>query len=205
MSYEFIEVSAEVRYWEDASVNGVDDDSGSLIPFRNGDLWCPVIRLSDGAVVDWPAGMTASIHYKVCDQGEYWLLDSERKRVAKWGGDYVPDDFLCHGDRGYGDYIIFKVGADGVIAKWRAPEVEMARDSDDDDAQSLWVPIVPTRDADAEIAELRRDAERYRWLRDQGGREIDTPWVVFRGGAWFLRSEFDAAIDAARSEGGGGE
>ena len=160
----------------------------------------------------WPITLSTEFCFdaqpKVCDQGEYWLLDSERKRVAKWGGDYVPDDFLCHGDRGYGDYIIFKVGADGVIAKWRAPEVEMARDSDDDDAQSLWVPIVPTRDADAEIAELRRDAERYRWLRDQGGREIDTPWVVFRGGAWFLRSEFDAAIDAARSEGanvGGGE
>ena len=61
---------------------------------------------------------------------------------------------------------------------------------------------------DTEIARLETDlelarigAERYRWLRDQGGRDVDTPWVVFRGGTWFLRAELDAAIDAARGAG----
>lgn len=136
---EYIEVSAGVRYWEDASVNGVDDDNGTLVPFRNGDSWCPVIRLSDGRVMDWPDGMTASIHYKVCDAGEYWLLDSDRQRVAKWGGYYVPDKFLCHGDNGYGDYIILKISASGVIDKWRNPEIEMACDCHEDEQQSKWV------------------------------------------------------------------
>lgn len=141
MIAEYIEVCAGVRYWEDASVNGVDDEQGILIPFRNCDSWCPIIRLSDGRVMDWPDGMTASVHYKVCDAGEYWLLNSERKRVAKWGGYYVPGGFLCHGSEGYGDYIILNIGADGMIDKWRRPAVEMACGCDDDEMQSKWVAL----------------------------------------------------------------
>jgi len=34
---------------------------------------------------------------------------------------YVPDDFLCHGDDGYGDYIIMDVSGDGQIAKYEQP------------------------------------------------------------------------------------
>lgn len=121
----YIEVSAAVRYWDDAEVNGSPDtESGDLIPCRDGDRWSPLIRLEDGRIEDWPLGTTASIHYKVCDQGEYWLCDSPGSRVAKWRGDYVPDDFLCHGDTGYGDYIIFDVGPDGVISDWRIPVID---------------------------------------------------------------------------------
>lgn len=123
--FAYIEVSAEVRYWEDAIVNGVQDESGDLIPLRDGQHWKPVIRLVDGAIMDWPQGIEADIHYKVCDQGEYWLQDESRHRVAKLVSDYVPDDFLCHGSVGHGDYIIFKVSADGVIDGWRAPAVDM--------------------------------------------------------------------------------
>ena len=54
----YIEVSAEVRYWEDATINGVEDEKGTLTPFKQGDLWCPVIRLSDGQVMDWPQGLS---------------------------------------------------------------------------------------------------------------------------------------------------
>jgi hypothetical protein len=129
----YIEVCAGVRYWEDASVNGVEDTDGVLIPMRKGGTWTPVIRLADGAVMDWPQGMTADVHYKVCDQGEYWLLDDDLGRVAKWAGFYVPDDFLCHGDHGYGDYIIFKIGGDGLIEGWRAPEVRMVCACKEDD------------------------------------------------------------------------
>ena len=137
MNATHIEVSAEVRYWEDARVDGIEDKGGTFIPFRSGNLWKPRIRLSDGLVEGWPEETTASIHYKVCDAGEYWPLDDERKRVAKWAGFYVPDDFLCPGDNGYGDYIILKVGADGQIEKWRTPAVEMVCDCDED-AQHGW-------------------------------------------------------------------
>ncbi len=139
MSASYIEVSAGVRYWEDATINGSSDDSGTLTPFKRGDLWCPVIRLSDGWVVDWPQGTLADIHFKVCDDGEYWLLDDDKRRVAKWAGYYVPNSFLCHGDHGYGDYIILKINADGLIQKWSQPKIEWACDcSDEDESQTRW-------------------------------------------------------------------
>ena len=57
----FLQVSAEVRYWEDAAINGAEDEAGTLIPFRNGDLWEPVIDLVAGRIVDWPEGVVADI------------------------------------------------------------------------------------------------------------------------------------------------
>lgn len=125
MNAQYIEVSAEVRFWDDATVNGVDDFDGSLIPFRKDNLWLPVIRIIDGLVMGWPQGVVADIHYKVCDAGEYWLQNAERQRIAKWKGYYVPDKFLCHGGYGHGDYIIFRIKDDGVIAKWRNPAIEI--------------------------------------------------------------------------------
>lgn len=140
MTPKYIEVSAEVRYWDDATVNGEVDAHGTLIPFRNGNLWSPVINLADGSIVNWPQGTTAEIHYKVCDQGEYWLLNENKQRIAKWGGYYVPDEFLCHGGKGYGDYIIFKADAEGKIENWRRPEVNWARagSDEDDEGQYEW-------------------------------------------------------------------
>ncbi len=137
MTAIYIEVSARVRYWEDASVNDVEDVNGTLVPARTGDVWAPTIRLTDGAVMGWPQGTTADIHYKVCDEGEYWLLDDERRRLAKWAGFYVPDDFLCHGDDGSGDYIIFKVDANGLIEQWQPPTIKFNH-SEDTGNQQGW-------------------------------------------------------------------
>ncbi len=120
----YIEVRAEVRYWDDAEINGVSREDGAHVPLKQGTLWCPVIRLGDGAVMEWPKGTTADIHFKVCDQGEYWLLDAERNRVAKWRSFYVPDDFLCPRENGYGDYIIMKISADGVVEEWGNPAID---------------------------------------------------------------------------------
>lgn len=118
-----IEVEAGVRYWEDTHVNGVEDSDGTLIPGRDGDAWRARIRLTDGQIEDWPVGTTASIHYKVCDAGLYWLLDEFAGRIAKWSGYYVPSHFLCHGGNGYGDYIIMDIDANGVIENYTRPEV----------------------------------------------------------------------------------
>lgn len=160
-----IEVCAEVRYWENADVNGVDDTDGTLIPFRIGNLWKPLIRLADGYIIGWPEGTTASIHYKVADQGEYWLTDESQERIAKWKGDYVPDEFLCHGDQGYGDYIIFKVGADGKIAGWTLPDIVdkewvLLPVNNDDIAQVMKAH--PTRVTAAGVALLQQEIERLK-------------------------------------------
>lgn len=124
---KFLEVSAGVRYWDDASVNGVEDTDGTLIPLRAEDNWSPIIDLATGAVQNWPSGVTANIHYKVCDAGDYWLQDADGKRVAKWTGDYVPDRFLCQQGEGFGDYIVMKIDADGKIEDWTVPHVSIAQ------------------------------------------------------------------------------
>jgi hypothetical protein len=118
---EYLELSAEVRYWGDATVNETIDKEGTLIPLRTGKCWTPTIRLKDGQVMEWPYGVTAEIYYKVCDQGEYWLRDSEH-RLFKYRGDYVPDEYLCKGDAGFGDYIILSIDKAGKVRNWWRPK-----------------------------------------------------------------------------------
>ena len=118
-------VQARVRYWEDAEINGISDEEGGLIPFKEGDSWNPIIDLTTGKIKDWPADKHADIHFKVCDAGEYWLGDADGNRLAKWRDHYVPDDFLAVGDDGYGDYIIMRVNCDGQIEGWEFPEIDI--------------------------------------------------------------------------------
>lgn len=121
---KYLSVQAGVRYWEDATIDGIEDINGNLIPCRKGGFWTPIIRLEDGHIENWPSGICASIYYKVCDQGEYFLLNEELAHVGKWHGYYVPDEFLCHGgERGYGDYIILDIDAHGFVKDWEKPEV----------------------------------------------------------------------------------
>ncbi len=117
-----ISVSAEVRYWEDGTINGTVDTDGTLIPLRNWEYWEPVIELDTGRVRDWPEGTTADISYKVCDAGEYCLLDGNGRIVAEKRG-YVPD-MLSVGENGDGDYIILKIGPDGLIEGWEPPIID---------------------------------------------------------------------------------
>ncbi len=111
-------VEADVRYWEDATVNGVEDENGELIPCKVGDTWKPIIDLETGLITNWEKGKEANIHYKVCDAGEYWLQDENGEKIVKAKGYYVPD-FLSIDRSGYGDYIIMKVDKDGKINNWR--------------------------------------------------------------------------------------
>lgn len=113
-----LQVSAEVRYWEDAEVNGLEDVTGSLIPFKYGDLWRPSINVETGIITDWPKGTVANVHYKVCDAGRYYLNDANGDCVASIEDDYVPG-CLCPKENGYGDYIILNIDDDGKIDGWQ--------------------------------------------------------------------------------------
>ena len=121
---KFLFVRADVRYWDDAKVNGVEDSEGKLIPCRVGDTWSPVIRLDDGQVMEWPTGTSADIHYKVCDAGQYLLANENKEEIAIRNGYYVPDDLLSIGSNGYGDYIILNIDADGKIKDWKKIELD---------------------------------------------------------------------------------
>ena len=63
MNAIYIEVSAAVRYWEDATVNGQVDTDGRMMPLVQGSDWVPIIRLADGQIMNWPKGTTADVHY----------------------------------------------------------------------------------------------------------------------------------------------
>ena len=115
---KYLKVCAPVRYWDDAEINGETCESGSAVPFKFGDVWKPIIDLDAGVVLNWPDGKSASFHFKVVDAGSYHLLDEIMNPIASIIENYVPDG-LCHGDQGYGDYIIFKVGQDGEIFNYR--------------------------------------------------------------------------------------
>lgn len=118
-----LHIRAGVRYWEDATVNGIEDADGNLIPCRDdaSEDWIPVIELETGKIRNWEKGITAEIHYKVCDDGDYYLMtEDETKHVLSKSG-HVPD-CLAVNDDGYGDYIIMKVDSDGIIKDWTFTE-----------------------------------------------------------------------------------
>lgn len=117
VSVRFLRARCGVRYWEDATVNGEEDADGSRIPCRTGEDWTPTIDLETGIIQSWPAGVTADIHYKVCDDGDYHLLDEHFNVVASIDG-YVPK-IMCPEENGFGDYVIMKIDGQGRVANWK--------------------------------------------------------------------------------------
>lgn len=117
----YLAIQAHVRYWEDGDVNGEDDhdilENPELTPRMPGATkhddgewwWHATIDLENGRILDWPAGVEARIHYKVCDEGLYTLLDEHRRPVAEIES-YVPS---CIGEMG--DYIVLSVDGEGNI------------------------------------------------------------------------------------------
>lgn len=114
----YLQADCGVRYWEDAHVNGVEDAEGTLIPCRVEDRWKPVIDLEAGKIEGWAQGTEARLHYKVCDDGVYTLLDADRRPVKEFDG-YVPK-MMCPAGAGFGDYVIMNIGPDGTIENWHA-------------------------------------------------------------------------------------
>ena len=127
-------VDAEVRYYEDTTINGVEDvnvmdTEGMVTPnipcveriadkptkhicsdcFR----WRPKININTGQIENWTQGLSADVHYKVCDQGVYHLLDKDGNTI-KTIESQVPDVLYPGGD-GCGDYIIMDIDSDGYI------------------------------------------------------------------------------------------
>lgn len=124
-----LRIEAKVRYWEDATVNGIEDTDGSLIPCREGELWKPIIHIDSGRIINWEQGKTAEIHYKVCDEGKYGLYDDNGKIVREIEG-YVPEALAIE-DSGYGDYIIINVNENGIINEWDPESISYMIKEDD--------------------------------------------------------------------------
>ena len=110
-------VHAYIRYWQDAEVNGTEDEQGSLIPCRAGNNWNPIIDIDAGIITNWKRGTTAKIHYKVCDCCAWELIDEDGNTIFSKDEDYVPPT-LSPAQNGYGDYIIMYVNENGKIEDW---------------------------------------------------------------------------------------
>lgn len=114
-----------VRYWEDATVNGVEDTEGDKIPLRKGDTWDITIDIESGTIENWTKGVTASVHYKVCDAGAYQLIDYSGEVVAE--EEYYVPNFLAPKGGGYGDYIIMNIDENGYIDGWNIDFYDLNR------------------------------------------------------------------------------
>lgn len=125
----YFKVDAGVRYWEDGVINGKEDDNAHPeMPFvelsDDEYRWRPVIDLKTGHIVNWPDGLRTHIHYKVCDDGIYSLLDENMKMICSYEC-YVPK-ILAFNDSVYyefGDYIVFDVDETGHIVNWPNDEI----------------------------------------------------------------------------------
>ena len=124
-----LEVKANARYWEDATIDGVEDTEGKLTPCRVGDLFCPIIDIETGIITNWKQGVKANIHFKVCDEGSYYLKDAEGKTILSIEDNYAPS-ILCPKDNGYGDYIILDIDENGKIDGWKADLSSFTEDED---------------------------------------------------------------------------
>lgn len=113
---KYLQAKVGARYWEDATVNGVEDTEGTLIPCREGDYWCPIIDIETGAITNWIKGVNASIHYKSCDDNDFNLLDENKEVIISKDG-YVINS-MCPNGGGYGDYVKMDIDADGKIYRW---------------------------------------------------------------------------------------
>ena len=110
----YLKVDAGVRYWNDTKVNGVYDQRSTLRGYNW--RWRPLIDIDLGKIVSWKQGVTANVHYKVCDDFQCDILDGNKEIITSCNG-YVPD-VMCPADEGYGDYIIMDIDEDGFIQNW---------------------------------------------------------------------------------------
>lgn len=109
--------------WDSGTVNGVDDDDDNpqipcVVESKNEKRWNILIDIKTGQVVNWTKGVSASVYYKVCDDGIYTAYDNYMNIVHELE-DYVPSimafDDECYG---YGDYVVLDINENGNIVNW---------------------------------------------------------------------------------------
>ena len=114
---KYLQAKCGVRYFEDATVNGVDDEEGDLMPCMDGmDNWCPLIDIETGQILNWEIGKESSVHYKTVDDNEFTLLDPEKNKVTSIDG-YVISTMRPSGD-GDNDYVVMDIDKEGFIQNW---------------------------------------------------------------------------------------
>lgn len=123
--------TVEARYIQCVlAVRYDEEDIPNDFPFRSGDVWNVTLDIDERRIVDWPAGHSAHVYMKVCDNGSYRLMDANKNLIADRENDYVPG--CIPGE--YGDYIDFEILNDGTLKDW-----EPEKDDIEDDFKLLEI------------------------------------------------------------------
>jgi len=104
---KYLKMSVAVRYDE--------EDMPNDFPFRNGNLWNVLIDIDEHRIIEWPKGVSHELFMKICDEGCYYLMDSDRNIIKSKEQEYVPNNLLP-GE--YGDYLDFVIDESGYITNW---------------------------------------------------------------------------------------
>lgn len=104
---KILRVDIPVRY-------GTEDIPADF-PFRDGDNWRADVDIDSGVILEWPKGQKGYMHMKVCDEGSYFLLDSNKDVVLKIVQNYVPNNLI---PGKWGDYVCLDIDSDGKITNW---------------------------------------------------------------------------------------
>ena len=122
----YLRLNTYVRYWEDSDINGEEDISYEeqkdgkkpRMPFASADgaTWQPVIDVKELRILDWPEGVEADVHYKVCDECDLTCLDKEMNPLCKYNpANYVPKFLQYDDDFKDGDYIVMRIDGKGYL------------------------------------------------------------------------------------------
>ena len=86
-------------------------------PLVSKNVWTGIINLRTHKVLNWKEEYgNLFFQAKVCDNGTYILLDSERNYLCKLQG-YVPNKLIPESDD-CGDYIRLRINYEGTIENW---------------------------------------------------------------------------------------
>lgn len=111
--YEFFDGNDSLNEWKQEWKELIIDNMFELL-----------IDVRTGKISNWPQGKTASFRtVKIVDNGEYTLLNAEKKRICGYTG-YVPE-CLSIEEKGWGDYLEFEVGSNGIIHNWKFGQNEI--------------------------------------------------------------------------------
>lgn len=106
----------EVKYVQlEVPVKYDDEDMPFDFPFRDGDIWSPLIDIDNGKIIDYEYSERWPLHMKITDGGSYYLLDENKELLLKIEDDYVPNRLI---PGSYGDYIEMNILPDGKIENW---------------------------------------------------------------------------------------
>lgn len=124
-------VDTYVRRWEDTDVNGQPDNGyvpkiPCAVKSANSGIyyWKPVIDIETGQILNWQQGVTANVHYKVCDEFACKVIEQIAgiTNLIKDYDGYVPN-FMCPKEEPDGDYIVMDIDENGYIKDWCSADV----------------------------------------------------------------------------------